>query len=42
MSEAAETADKAVEAWKKSIAIDSDPDERARVKKKLDLYTGGA
>jgi len=35
-------ADKAVEAWKKSISIDSDPDERARVKKKLDLYTGGA
>ena len=29
---------KAVEAWKKSLSIESNPD----VKKKLDLYSGGA
>ncbi len=32
---------KAVEAWKKSFSIDQDPDERGKVKKKLDLYSGG-
>ena len=29
---------KAVEAWKKSLSIESNPE----VKKKLDLYSGGA
>jgi tetratricopeptide (TPR) repeat protein len=32
---------KAVEAWKKSYSLESDPEEHERVKKKLDTYSGG-